>query len=204
MTDSPLAGFDTTIDGVQRSNDAVVKAFQSLIAKAQTPQALPDPMQATINIIFDGAGQALTVGMGGMIQIPYPCRIMAVTMYAGIPSTVSFGMLPVTATASIVLGLSFRGQWASGAFPLYGGGAPSLVAAAEQEIDIVADGWITNLQPGDLITYALSAFDATNTATWLMLALWVRKLDLVGVGISDVVDGGAQVTDSGDPVTNRG
>lgn len=171
----------------------------SILRKAQQQIEKPPASPSTLMINFDGAGQVLTVGQGGILQVPFPCRILGCTVYSGIASVL--GPVPVlTTAASIYVGLAVKGFWGSGSVPLNNTGvAPFITDAFESEIDI--DGWLTDLQPGDLISYSLVSF--TGTATFLTVAINVRKLDVINLGVSSVVDSGDTLTSSGLPVTSR-
>lgn len=174
--------------------------FQSLLKKAH---ALDDPATAEpamINIVLDGAGQPLTAGMGGIIQIPYPCRILAATIYAGVTSLI--GVYPSIASATIYLGLSTAANgnaWSNGLRPLYGSAVPEL--ANEDSVGIDVTDWVRELQPYDVIAYALTTF--TGTASLLTLALLVKKLDVQGLGVSGVSSDGDTIVSGSDLVVFR-
>jgi hypothetical protein len=151
---------------------------------------------ASINITFDGAGATLVEGMSGVVQIPFPCRIIDAWMFSGIFGV--GGTQPaITTSCSIMLSLSQIGQWSSGTGSI--GSAPSLSGAAEQQQDI--SDWIVNLQPGDLIAYSLADF--IGSATFVTLTLTVRKLDVVNIGLGSVTDSGIAITSDGRQVTLR-
>ena len=153
-------------------------------------------------INFDGAGQPLTVGMGGVPQMPNGSfTIVGCHMAAGIWSPTLFRVTPVAASASVDMQLASRGFWAGGTISLTGGTRPALTSQAEADISLA--GWITELQPLDMIAYALATF--TGTATVLTLTLTLRRLDVLGIGTDPITDTtGDTVTDeSGFPVVIR-
>lgn len=158
----------------------LVDMWRSVIRKAQQNQEQKTPLAQTAALIinFDGAGQPLTVGMGGIPEMPPGAfRIMGVHMAAGIWNPTDLRIVPIITTASVDIRLASNGMWQGGARPLYANTRPGLVAQAEAEIDISA--WVTELQPGDLISYALATF--SGTASVLTLTLTLRRLDVTGL-----------------------
>jgi hypothetical protein len=138
--------------------------------------------------------------MAGLVEVTFPCRILGCHLFSGIMTT--GGPAPIASTASVYLGLASQGSWATGSQPLYAGTMPSISASAEANVD--TSGWILELQPGDLIPYGLVSF--TGSATFLTLTLPVRRLDVRGIGLQSVDDGGGTAfTDgSGNEFTVRG
>lgn len=181
---------------VEARRNELVAMWQSVMRKSQTPQDPAVAQPLTLNINFDGAGAIPTVGMGGMLKIPYPCRILSCEMFAG---TVGLtGVLPIAATATVALGIT-AGPWSGGSTPLTGS-TPVTMTAVEAAEFAVTD-WITELQPADKITYALTAF--TGTATLLTVILTLRKLDVVGFGVTDVISGADTIVDGSNTVVFR-
>lgn len=174
------------------------QAFGILLAKArqreQQQRSFETAQAAALVINFDGAGQALTVGMGGIPEMPPGAfTITGCHMVAGIWDANALEITPIPVTASVNLRLASQGTWQGGSRALYGNTMPALTAQAEAEISLA--GWITELQPGDLIPYALATF--TGTATVLTLTLTLRRLDVTGIDAPAVFDGsGDAFTDS--------
>lgn len=184
------------------SQPELVRMWRSAINKAR--QEIPPPPLLTSALIFnfDGAGQALAVGMGGIPEIPPGAfRILGAHLAAGIWSLTDLRILPIATTATVDIQLASQGSWAGGSRPLYGATPPGLAEQAEADIDVT--GWITELQPGDILAYALATF--TGTATVLTLTLTLRRIDVVGIDAPPVTDDtGAEFTDdSGRPFTTR-
>lgn len=190
---------------IASSESQLEHAFGILLAKARQREEQQRVEQATACALimnFDGAGQPLTVGMGGIPEIPPGAfRITGAHLAAGIWSVPLLKIVPIIVTASVDISLASQGQWAGGSRPLYGTVRPALTAAAEADIDIT--GWITELQPGDILSYALSTF--TGGASVLTLTLTLRRIDVVGIDAPSVTDSAsAAVTDaSGRRVTTR-
>lgn len=191
--------FQDRTQGVQAGSarPELVAMWQSVLRKAQQPKDAPMVLPTAVIINFDGGGQALTTGLGGIAEISFPCRLLACRMYGGIVS--SSGPLPVLTTATVYLGLSSVGNWVSGARPLYGASPPSMTSIEEEDID--TSDWVTELQPGDLIPYALTAF--SGTATFLTVVLVVRRIDVTGIGVTEVDNGVDPVTSGGEIVIFR-
>lgn len=182
------------------------EALAILLAKARNrtdAQDIQTAQPSALVINFDGVGLPLTAGSAGLYEIRFPCRILACHMFAGVFDPVSLLPVPTAATASVELRLAQQGLWSAGSAPLYGTGVrPSMTAIAEAEPSIAS--WTLDLQPGDLIVYALSAF--VGVATFLTLSLPVRRLDVTGIGVSSWTDAdGVAFTDAGgEPFVIRG
>lgn len=180
------------------SVDSVLdQAFTTLLAKARQRTVDDTPVAAAqtavILINFDGGGVPLVAGASGNVpEITFPCTILACHLYAGI--VVGGVPQPVAVSAGVELRLGAQGLWASGSVPLYGGTRPGMTAVAEANPSIA--GWTTELQPGDLLPNALFSF--TGPATFLTVALPVRRLEVVGLGVLGLTDGaGDAFTDAG-------
>lgn len=189
-----------TSNPVESRRPELTAMFEGLIRKAQPTPDPPTAEPAMINIVFDGAGQPLTVGMGGILQIPYPCRILSATMFAGTTSTI--GVTPAVVSANVFVGLStgsLGDAWANGVAPLYGTSLPAIVDSDSSEMDVTS--WVRELQPYDIIAYALTSF--TGTATLLNLGLLVKKLDIQGLGIAEVLSGSDNIVSGSDRVVFR-
>jgi hypothetical protein len=188
---------------VASSESQLDRAFGILLAKArqrEEQQRIAQPNALIMN--FDGAGQALTVGMGGIPEIPEGAfRIVGAHLAAGIWSLTDLRIVPIAVTATVDIQLASQGSWGGGSRPLYGSARPGLSAQAEADISIT--GWITELQPGDILAYALATF--TGAASVLTLTLTLRRIDVVGIDAPPVTDGaGASFTDaSGRAFTTR-
>lgn len=185
-----------TADPVTARRPELQAMWESVLRKAQQPNdpAVADPV--SINIVFDGANQPLTVGMGGIFKIPYPCRILSCEMYSA--TTSLSGVFPALTTATVYLGIS-TGEWSSGAVPLTGTDPIAMTNIEYQAIDVAS--WIRELQPGDVLPYSLTAF--TGTATILSVVLWLRKLDVAGIGVAGVTDGSDTIVSGSDTVVFR-
>lgn len=175
----------------------LVEMWRSVLRKAQRPETdtlPPVPQAGAVIINFDGAGQPLTAGMGGIPEIPPGAwRIVGCHMAAGMYDVNSLRIVPVAVSASVNLQLASHGSWQGGSRSLWANTMPTLTAQAEADIDL--SGWITDLQPGDSIPYALATF--TGSATVLTLTLTLRRLDVTGINAAPVTDDtGAIFTDS--------
>lgn len=177
----------------------IVNAVRTIIAKATPADKATIAQPSVILINFDGAGQALTVGMAGLVEVTFPCRILGCHIYAGIMTTT--GPTPDIADASVYLGLATQGAWAVGSRTLYANIMPTISGVAEADVSVA--GWTLDLQPGDLIPYGLVSF--VGTATFLTLALPVRRLDVRGIGVGAVANAAANtlINNAGNTVVQR-
>jgi len=181
---------------------ALVEMWRSAINKARTEIPPPPLLTAALIINFDGAGSVLTVGMGGIPELPPGSfRIIGAHLAAGVWSPTDLLITPITTTATVDIRLASHGMWSGGARPIYGTTQPGLTAQAEADIDI--SGWITELQPGDILSYALATF--TGSATVLTLTLTLRRIDVAGINAPAFFDGSSvDFTDSsGIPFVSR-
>lgn len=163
----------------------LVEMWRDNLRKSQ--QTLPPAPVLTSALVmnFDGAGQALTVGMGGIPEMPPGAfRIIGCHLTAGIWNLPALKIVPIATTASVDISLASQGQWVGGSRPIYGTVPPSLTAAAEADIDV--SSWIVDLQPGDILAYALSTF--SGAATVLTVTLTLRRVDAIGIGAPAVTD----------------
>lgn len=177
------------------SQAALVEMYRSLLRKSQVPPARAETADViaptSINFNFDGVAVAPVPGMVQMGEVPWPCHILSARMYAGNP----LGD-PAVATATVDLRMGQKGVWSLGSTAIYGtGGMPTLTATVEQDVPITT--WaVIELQPGDLLVGALNAFSSTAGATWVVLALLVRRIVPTGIGVTTVVsDGGDTLVD---------
>lgn len=190
---------------VASSESQLDRAFTILLAKARQraeQQSREQTLTAALIMNFDGAGAALTVGMGGIPEMPSGAfTIVGAHLAAGIWNATDLQIVPITTTATVDIQLASHGMWQGGGQPLYGTTRPGLVAQAEADADI--SGWITELQPGDILSYALATF--TGGATVLTLTLTLRRNDVTGIDAATFTDGtGVDFTDaSGDPFRIR-
>lgn len=189
----------STDNPVDARRAELVAMFQSLIRKAQKIEQAAAAETHAINLIFDGSGTALTVGMGGIVEIPYPCRIVGCRMMAGITSVA--GVSPIPTTATVWLGVSAGTDgWDSGVFPIFGAVQPTL--SHEAEATIAHTAWdVLELQPYDAISYTLTSF--IGTATVMTLALLIRKVDATGLGSDDLFSGSDRVVSGSSNVVLR-
>lgn len=185
---SPVLDTDVQPDLVNMWRSAIMKARLHVDEKPPVIQA------GALIMNFDGAGQALTVGMGGIPEMPSGAfRIIGAHLAAGIWNPTALSMVPIITTATVDIQLASHGMWAGGSRPLYGTVRPGLTAQAEADVDIT--GWITELQPGDILSYALATF--TGTASVLTLTLTLRRIDVTGIDAAAFDDtAGAAFTDS--------
>jgi len=170
--------------------------------KARQQQDEPDAQMGAVVANFDGAGRALTVGQGSIPQIPFGAwRITGCHIAAGIWNPGSLRLEPINASASVDIRLSHVGLWAGGATPIYTS-RPALIAQAEAIIDV--NGWITDLQPADVLAFALSTVSGGVTVVTLTLTL--KRLGVLGVGETTVTDsfGDTLVDSSGRSIVVRG
>lgn len=165
---------------------AILKARQGL-DESEKPRPTQD---AALIINFDGAGSPIRVGMGGIPQIPPGSwRILSYHISAGIWNPSLLRLAPIICSATIELRLTHNGYWAGGSVPIYGdnGTPPFLNNQAEAYVnDLAGFAWLTDLQPGDLISYVLTSF--TGTATVLTLTLALKRLYTTGSGETTVTD----------------
>lgn len=182
---------------VASSESQLDRAFTILLAKARQraeQQAREQALTAALIMNFDGAGSALTVGMGGIPEMPSGAfRIVGAHLAAGIWNLTDLRIAPIITTATVDIRLASHGMWAGGSRPLYGTVRPGLSAQAEVDIDVST--WITELQPGDILSYALATF--TGGATVLTLTLTLRRIDVTGIDAATFTDGsGVDFTDA--------
>ena len=155
-----------------------------VIAQQRDPTVTPPATntQAVVNIVFDGGGQALVAGLGGLVEITFAARILGCHMYAGYVSL--DGPAPWEATATVYLGLGAQAAWPAGSRPMYGDAMPSMTNVNEKILDVTT--WTLDLQPGDLITYALT--EVVGTATFLVVSLPLQRIDTTGIGLTPATD----------------
>lgn len=159
-------------------------------------------LPVSINIIFDAAGVALTAGQAGLVEIPFPCRILGCHMYAGVFNAVT-GPQPIQATATVELRLGHTGAWSGGTQPLYGSGATASMAATP-EANVSISGWNIDLQPGDLIAYSLASI--SGSATFLTVSIPVQRFAVTSISVSELASGSGDiyVDSAGRPLAIRG
>lgn len=188
-------------------NADLVNMWRSAIMKARMQQehvrTSTTAQMCALVMNFDGAGQPLTVGMGGLpVMPPGAFTIVGANILSGIWSPTTGRLTPLVVTRAVVdLYLAASGNWAAGATPI---SSVYLISQAESNFVNVVPTWpITQLQPGDIVSYVLSDFVGSASVVTVTLAL--RRLDVVGVDAPSVTDSGAAVvTDSsGRPVTTR-
>jgi hypothetical protein len=181
------------------SSPALVEMWRNNLRKSFRPDPIVPVAPLVVTINFDGGAEPPVVGLGGLVRITFPCRILNCYIEAGIGSLL--GPAPMAASATVYLGLAEQGAWASGSTPLYGATIPTLTAAPEAIIDV--SDWTVDLQPGDMIPYGLTSF--SGTATWLSLSLGIKRLDATRLGVGTLTDEGSTefTNGSGDPFTVR-
>lgn len=184
----------------------LVNMWRSAIMKARGGQESQKPAAAQVCALiinFDGAGQPLTVGMGGIPQLPPGAfRIVGIHLAAGIWSSTALRITPVNVTCQVDISLATSGLWSGGSRPMYDT-LPGLTNQSEVSIDPLT--WlITDIQPGDMIPYALVTF--TGPATVLTVTLSLRRIDVTGLGAPPLTDeSGNTFTDAnGLPYVSRG
>lgn len=183
---------------------ALVEMWRNNLRKSRAVVPAPAPtlaQTAMVNIVFEGGGQPLFAGLGGLVEIPFPCTVLGCHMFAGTVDPVTFEPVPSIVSATVILRLGTQGAWAGGTRPLYATVPPAMVSVVEEAP--VIDGWVTQLQAGDLIAYSLAAF--TGAATFLTLSLPIRRIDTTGLGTEALTDatGDAYVDASGQTYTVR-
>jgi len=67
---------------------------------------------------------------------------------------------------------------------MYGDAMPSMTNVNEKILDVTT--WTLDLQPGDLITYALT--EVVGTATFLVVSLPLQRIDTTGIGLTPATD----------------
>ena len=182
-----LTDIDTENTVTPSADAQLVNMWRSAIMKARLreDEVKRQPDQVALILNFDGAGQPLTVGMCGIPTMPPGAfRIIGCHMNAGIWNPDLLRVSPIPVTASVDIRLTSNGHWAGAGTALYGTTRPTLTAQEEASIDI--SGWIVELQPGDILPYALATF--SGTATVLTLTLLLRRIDLIGIDAPTVVD----------------
>ena len=159
---------------------ALVQLFRGMRQDARSdPRPTALARMAGIELTFDGAGQALVVGMGGYLEVPFDCRLMAARLFAD---------ASCSATVDLTYGTYTDFPAASALYDTI----PALSSA--QKADLAVTGWHRRLVARDVLSYQLASF--SGSATRLTLALWVRKTDGPS-GAGGVVDGSSTtVTDS--------
>lgn len=117
--------------------------------------------QATISVIIDGGGSALTTGQKGFLEVPFNCTITRSTLLAD-------------QTGSVVVNV-----WkvAYGSFPPSSGNkitasAPPTISAAQNAQDSTLSGWTTSLSAGDILAFNV---DSAATVQRVTLSLLVTK-----------------------------
>ena len=169
---------------------ALVEMWRNNLRKSRAVAQQRDPTvpppatntQAVVNIVFDGGGQALVEGMAGVVEVTFACRIVGCHMFAGVGG--ALGIEPWPATATVYLGIGAQTVWANGTTPLYGAAVPAINNLSEVTLDITT--WLVDLQPGDLIAYALTS--TTGTATVLVVSLPLLRIDTTGIGLTPATD----------------
>lgn len=195
-------------------------AFTTLLGKAQgritpiSPSPTPGPgtggtgsitptnNAASVYMNFDGAGQVLLAGMGGIPTLPTGAfTIVGCHMAAGIWNARDLLLSPMSVSASVDIRIASTGQWGGFSRPLYGTTRPTMTNQSEAFISTV--GWITQLQPGDMLAYVLTSF--SGTATVMTLTLLLNRIDVIGISAPPVVDqNGVQLVDAnGNPIVDR-
>jgi hypothetical protein len=197
--------FEAPVNGTPFNNPSaqpeLVQMWRSAINKARQEIPPPPLLPACIEANFDAGGVVLTVPMACFVEVTFPCRILSCHMFAGTASVTS-GIVPTSVTASVELRLARQGVWSAGSSALYGTGVrPTMTATSETNVSIT--GWVTDLQPGDVLTYVLATF--TGAATVLGITLPIRRLDVVGVGANSVLDSALNtvIDSSGNVLVNR-
>lgn len=206
--DTDTARNATTLAGPSFDvNPALVEMFRSLLRKATQdlsgPQNTPDTTALIIN--FDGGAAPLFVGMGGVPKIPPGgYRIIGIHLASGVWNPLTLTVEPIICTAVVDIRLATAGLWVAGTTPIYPDVTSPIQLLNQSEADIDVSLWVQNLQPTDILIYALTEF--IGTASILTVTLNLRRLNLIGVGVDPVTDGttGTDFTDgSGVPFEVR-
>lgn len=200
------AAIQSVADATAEAADPrLVEMFRELIIKAREVRLTDqqDAQTKTMVMNFDGAGTILRVGMAGAPSIPPGgLRVIACHITAGIWSLQTLSVAPVNVTATVDIRLSQFGTWAGGSIPITGASPISLVGQSEAEIDTTL--WdIVDMQPGDVMSYALTTF--AGTATFLTVTLTFRNLNVTGSGVTPVTTATTDtlVDNDGNPVVVR-
>jgi len=186
---------------VASADSLIDHAFTTLLRKArQDDQALQKPLAqaSTVNFHFGGSTTAVTAGQTGFAEIPFAATILSTHVYAG-----SALGAPVAVTTTFDLQFGQKDFFATGVLsPLHAGTLPGMTTLAEAEIDMT--GWLTQIAAGDLLFCRLATF--SGLATWVLVTVTLRRLDVIGLGINDLTDfaGGANIVDgSGNQIVWR-
>lgn len=168
----------------------LARAEQMVDAKIGALQVQLNP--ATLGIGFSGA---LTVGLPGTIEVPFPSYIDWVHLFA-----LDDQLNPVAVSAQVDLQLANFPTFGA-ARRLWGTVPPALSAQASANIGLT--GWIRYLTQGDIIQYRLMSVTPAG-ATFIGLSMLLRPTQLMR-GTSVIVDaaGNTMILASGDTVVMR-
>lgn len=117
--------------------------------------------QATIGIIIDGGGSAITTGQKGFVEVPFNCTISRSTLLADQVGSavvniwkVAYGSFPPSSANKITAS------------------APPTISAAQNAQDSTLSGWTTSLSAGDIMAFNV---DSAATVQRVTLSLLVTK-----------------------------
>lgn len=168
----------------------LARAEQMVDAKVGALQVQLNP--ATVGIGFSGA---MTVGMPGTVEVPFPCYIDWVHMFA-----LDDQLNAVAVSAQVDLQLAHLPTFGASR-RLWGTVPPALSAQASANISLT--GWIRYLAQGDILEYRLMSV-APASATYIGLSMLLRPTKVL-LGTSTVVTAAADtmILASGDTVVMR-
>lgn len=179
---------------------ALVEMWRNNLRKSIGPQVVEGvPLADTVSLSFHfgGGTTAVTAGQTGLLEVPFPARVVAIHFFAG-----SALFVPTIVTATVDIQFASQGNWIAGMTPLHAGILPSIAAAAEGLVTDMTD-WTTALAQGDLLGARLATF--SGLATFLLVSIIVRKLPVKGIDVFEMVDdaGDRLVDDNGNPIVWR-
>lgn len=175
----------------------LVQLFRGVRQDARSdPKPTTVADMAGIALGFDGGGLPLVAGLGGIVEVPFSCRIVGARMFA----TDSQGnATPVDATVDVRYSDFNNFPTASAIYD----SIPSLSSSGNPQgsKDIDISNWpYRRAISRDVLQYQLKTF--VGDATKLTLSLWVRKI--VGPsGATSVTTSGSSVSSSGHTVSTR-
>jgi len=153
---TPASGATTAFPG-QVIASATWNAIFTDISNALTDLA----QYAGLEFVIDGGGQPLTAGIGGFLEIPFPCTIVRATLLADrVGSCVvdvwkdTYANYPPTVADSITAA------------------AKPTLAAAQKYQDATLTGWTKTIASGDVLAFNL---DSASTITKITISLLAAR-----------------------------
>lgn len=136
-------------------------ALDAHAADTTSVHGLTETRDASIEVVFDGGGAALTTGVKGDIEVPFPATILAVRLVADQAGDVVIDIWKDTyANFPPVNGDSITAS------------APPTLSGAAKSEDATLTGWTTSLAKGDWLRFNV---DSAATLTRVTLSLTLRR-----------------------------